>query len=137
MIIYAKVDYDHIRTEKAVADDINYSPHFHEKYELLYIVDADKETFYNIGGTRYSLKSGDLVLIKPGTLHNLQIEPNTKYDRIVMYFSKEDIKPEQHEILNSSNSLYHINKDGSPLKKFSISFCRTKFSLPKMNLLYT
>ena len=136
MIIYAKVDYDHIRTEKAVADDINYSPHFHEKYELLYIVDADKETFYNIGGTRYSLKSGDLVLIKPGTLHNLQIEPNTKYDRIVMYFSKEDIKPEQHEILNSSNSLYHINKDGSPLKKIfdlllqdEVLFTKDEFTL--------
>ena len=56
MIIYAKVDYDHIKTENTVPNDINCQPHFHEKYELLYIIDTDSETFYNIGGARYSLK---------------------------------------------------------------------------------
>ena len=135
MIIYAKVDYDHIKTENAMPDDINYQPHFHEKYELLYIIDKDGETFYNIGGARYSLQAGDLVLIKPGTLHNLQIEPNVKYDRIVMYFSKEDIKPEQRGILDSSNSLYHI-QDGDGLKKIfdvllqdEVLFSKEEFTL--------
>ena len=135
MIIYAKVDYDHIKTENAVPDDINYQPHFHEKYELLYIIDTGSETFYNIGGARYSLKSGDLVLIKPGTLHNLQIATNAKYDRILFSFSEEDIKPEQRGFLGSADSLYHI-KDDDALKKIfeillqdEVLFAKEEFSL--------
>lgn len=118
MIIYADVDYDHLKTESTISDDVNYTPHFHAKYELLYVIELDGEAYSNISGAVYPIQKGDLILVKPGTLHNLSVRPNIRYDRIVIYFSKDNIKPELQDFLKNANSLYHITGDpDSSVKK--------------------
>ena len=85
MIIYTEIDYDHLKKDRAISEDVNYSPHFHQKYELLYVINIGDLAYFNLGAAKYSVRTGDIILIKPGVLHNLQIPSDTAYDRIVMY----------------------------------------------------
>lgn len=123
MIIHAEIDYDYLKTNSAVPDDINYQPHFHSTYEMLYTLNIG-EAYYNISASKFRIGIKDLIIIQPGTLHNLQIIPGQEYERIVMYFSKENIHSDLHDFLQTTNKIYHL-QDDSPIQ--------TAFSLLREN----
>ena len=116
MIIYSEIDYDHLKKDRAISEDVNYSPHFHQKYELLYVINIGDLAYFNLGAAKYSVRTGDIILIKPGVLHNLQIPSDTAYDRIVISFSKVDVNSDLHECLNGMQGLYHLMSPSHPLK---------------------
>lgn len=114
MIIHTDIDYDYLQTNSAVSDDINYQPHFHSTYEMLYTLNIG-EAYYNISASKFRIGVNDLIIIQPGMLHNLQIIPGQEYERIVMYFSKENIHSDLHDFLQTISKIYHI-QDDSPIK---------------------
>lgn len=113
MIIHTGIDYDYLKTSRAVSDDINYHPHFHSTYEMLYTLDIG-EAYYNIAASKFRIGQHDLIIIKPGTLHNLEIT-GQQYERMVMYFSKENIHADLYEFLQTTDKMYHVT-DGSPIQ---------------------
>lgn len=123
MIIHTEIDYDYLKTNSAVPDDINYQPHFHSTYEMLYTLNIG-EAYYNISASKFRIGVKDLIIIQPGMLHNLQIIPGQEYERIVMYFSKENIHSDLHDFLHTMSKIYHI-QDDSPIE--------TAFSLLQKN----
>lgn len=55
---------------------IEWKPHFHGNYELIYAVNGSTEIVVN--GVRDTLFQGELVLISPYTVHSLSVDKNCK-----------------------------------------------------------
>lgn len=64
-----------------------FKKHCHDRYELLFFVDADGQ--YVIEDKTYKMSSGDAVLIAPGKYHFLKYSARKNYRRIVFGFSPE------------------------------------------------
>ena len=86
-----------------------YSMHIHNAYELLYFLDGDAT--HVIEDRKYKLKKDDLILIRPGRYHFIQIDSDARYERINILFDAEehpveglDLIPEQIEIVNLSDN---------------------------------
>lgn len=61
--------------------------HYHDFRKMVLLLEGN--LFYDIEGSRYELKAGDMVLVDAGELHRpvLLSGPDTHYERIVIYFS--------------------------------------------------
>ena len=86
-------------TSYAIQKDAH-SAHSHNLYELIYFIDGDAT--HIIEDRKYKLKSGDLVFIRPGKHHFIQIDSTCDYDRYDILFSKE---------LLTSDSISMLDKD--------------------------
>jgi AraC family transcriptional regulator of arabinose operon len=64
-------------------------PHFHEGFELLYIVEG--ESHINIGSKVFVAKAGDLIIFHPGVVHEEEIQPGS-YRIFCLRFSTAKIK---------------------------------------------
>ena len=77
--------------------------HKHNYYEILFFVEGNVSM--NIENTSYHLKSGDILIIPPNTLHNIiNHDLSTPYRRFVFWLSR----PYYRSILNFSNELSYI-----------------------------
>ena len=63
-------------------------PHYHEFYKLLVVVSGTGG--YWIGGERYQLQSGDVVLIDSRLVHRPEFEQ--EYERVIIYISPDFLK---------------------------------------------
>lgn len=61
--------------------------HYHEFYKLLFLVSGSGAYF--IEGKRYSLKSGDIVLIGCQYVHRPEFDVGNRCERIILYISPE------------------------------------------------
>lgn len=59
--------------------------HAHDSYEILYII-SGKGT-YLVESTVYTLQPGCVLLMRPGEVHKLQIDPASPYERIALHFA--------------------------------------------------
>lgn len=66
-----------------------FDKHTHDRYEILFFMDGDATEV--IEGRRYKLKKYDLILLRPGDYHYLQIDSSVNYDRYVLYFDPMEI----------------------------------------------
>lgn len=64
--------------------------HYHEVYEILICIDVD-EVICFAGNQVYDMKKGSVFIFAPYTLHRTTVAENSKYDRFVIYFSKNDL----------------------------------------------
>ncbi len=62
----------------------DFSKHTHDDYEIYCFLEGDATYF--VEGTRYSLLPGDLILIRKGEIHLIQILSQTRYERIGVNF---------------------------------------------------
>ena len=77
--------------------------HRHNYYEILFFVEGDVSM--NIENTSYHLKSGDILIIPPNTLHNItNHDLSVPYRRFVFWLSR----PYYRTIYNYSNDLGYI-----------------------------
>lgn len=76
-----------------------FSMHTHEGYEIYCFLEGDADYF--VEGTIYSLKPGDILLLKKAEAHSLLIKKLVPYERITVHFSEEHIHSEQREALSS------------------------------------
>lgn len=64
--------------------------HYHEFYKILLLFSGSGG--YMVEGQRYSLESGDIVLIGSHCVHRPEFEPGTAYERIIIYISPEFLR---------------------------------------------
>lgn len=64
--------------------DESFSMHIHNTYEIYYFVSGAVE--YLVEGASYSLRAGDLLLIRPGEGHKPRITESVKYERYNVNF---------------------------------------------------
>ncbi len=72
--------------------------HAHEWLEILYVISGSGT--YMVEGNQYPLASGDIFILRPAEMHNLQIDASTPYERIVLHFS-----PDLLEEMGANNEL--------------------------------
>ncbi len=65
-------------------DPQSFFMHAHDTFEVLYFV-SGKGT-YSVESTAYALEPGSALLMRPGEVHKLQIDPAQPYERIVLQF---------------------------------------------------
>lgn len=66
------------------------SIHHHEFYEIYFFLNGD--VHFTIEGKSYTLEHGDLLLMSPMELHQAQINPETVYERIVLWIDCDYLK---------------------------------------------
>lgn len=71
--------------------------HTHDTYELYCFLDGDADYF--VEGTVYSLKRGDILLLKKAEAHSLMIRTACPYERMTVHFSDAAILSQQRERL--------------------------------------
>lgn len=75
-------------TQYAVSDepdDRNFTMHVHERCEIFYFVSGDAE--YLVESTRYPLKPGSLLIMRPAESHRAHITGISTYERYALNFS--------------------------------------------------
>lgn len=66
-------------------DDRNFLMHVHEQCEIFYFVSGNAE--YLVEGTKYPLKSGNILIMRPSESHRAKILGGGKYERYALNFS--------------------------------------------------
>ncbi len=61
--------------------------HRHLHCELLYLYRSCGR--FHVDGNTYKISDGDLIVIRPGELHYMELDPNAPYDRLVLRFSPD------------------------------------------------
>ena len=70
-----------------VPDPAAFPMHTHTELELLYFISGAVR--YCVEGQLYPLQPGDILLMRIGESHSLQIDPSQPYERAVIHFSPE------------------------------------------------
>ena len=73
----------HLRSDTGIRPDY----HYHEFAKILLLVSGSGS--YVVDGQRYSIRSGDAVLIGSGCVHRPEFEVGVAYERIILYISPE------------------------------------------------
>ena len=73
----------HLRSDSGIRPDY----HYHEFNKILLLVSGSGS--YVVDGQRYSIRSGDAVLIGSGCVHRPEFEVGVAYERIILYISPE------------------------------------------------
>lgn len=78
----------HLRSE--TAPEVEF--HYHEFCKLLFFISGEGN--YVVEGQRYVLQPGDLVAIGSRCVHRPELNPDTAYERIILYISPEFLERE-------------------------------------------
>lgn len=92
-------------------DNSLFQMHTHDNYEILGFISGD--AFYMVEGNRYSLKKGDIMLMRRSEAHNLKLRSPSKYERITVNF-----RPEILEDIDPTHRLTAMF-DNRPLGKYN------------------
>lgn len=101
-----KYTFKHSLSESLDFNQTRFREHYHTMYELLYFLKGDAD--FIIQSKRYALKSGDLLVVKPGEHHHILFKSPTPYERIVLRFDPMDIQPQLRKHLPDLESVYFI-----------------------------
>ena len=69
--------------------------HYHEFCKLLLLVSGTGG--YSVDGQRYSLQSGDIVLVGSRAVHRPEFDPDAPYERIIVYIDPEFLRQNSTE----------------------------------------
>ncbi len=72
-------------------DQNEFPPHIHNFYELFVFVEGDAG--YTVENKLYSLRSYDMLIIRPGQFHYLNLRSARPYRRMVIHFSEDNVMP--------------------------------------------
>jgi len=64
--------------------------HYHEFCKVLLLLQGSGGYF--VDGQRYLLQSGDIVLLDAHSIHRPELDPDTAYERIILYISPEYLR---------------------------------------------
>ncbi len=80
--------------------------HMHNEYEILYFIQGDVD--YSIEGVMYHLRPRDLLIIRPRAFHYCYPLTSAKYERFVLTFTDDDLKPPIREFLKNAVSVFNV-----------------------------
>lgn len=72
-------------------DPAEYPMHAHDTHELFYFISGHGS--YLVEGNPYPLRPGDLMLMRAGEAHKLQILPDRPYERKALSFRDQAVRP--------------------------------------------
>lgn len=105
----------HLRSEGAPSVDF----HYHEFCKLLFLV-AGRGS-YTVEGRRYQLRSGDIVCIDSRSVHKPELDPDSAYERIILFISPAFLQRESTEncalVENFSGEDGHVLRLKEPARK--------------------
>ena len=84
----------------------NYSEHMHSEYEIVYLLSGSAQ--YTVEQCVYNLHPNELMLIRPGEHHQVQVDNWEDYERIVINFASEDIPDYILAGLENRSGVYDI-----------------------------
>ncbi len=99
--------------------------HYHEFHKLIFFISGNVE--YIIEGKAYNLKPYDILLVRQGDIHKPVIDPNTIYDRVVIWVSSTYLK----EHYNLADCFESINNKHFNLIRDNSQFAEKIFDLLK------
>lgn len=85
------------RSRTEVPDREQFVMHTHERYEIYCFLEGDAD--YLVEGTVYSLKSGDILVMKKAEAHSLLINSLCPYERITVHFDADAILGDRRQQL--------------------------------------
>ena len=92
MIVYRYADealsVEHINSEKK--DNDNYEMHVHHQAEILLLLKG--QCTFHVEGTRYEMKEGDLIAIRPNEMHFNEPPSSGPYERVIISFNTDLFK---------------------------------------------
>jgi AraC-like DNA-binding protein len=91
-------DFEFFHNKDEALMEIEY--HFHDFYEIYFFISGS--VTYIIEGKSYLLKSGDIILVNNKELHKPVIEPDSTYERIVIWVNPNFIISQGTEGTNLS-----------------------------------
>lgn len=102
--------------------------HSHDFYELYFFISGNAS--YIIDNVHYKLQSGDILLISPSNLHQLDItDTQQAYERIVLWLNPRYIEKLSTNETNLIDCFEHCNKNKNFLIRDSRFSEEIKFSL--------
>ncbi|MDP4181026.1 MAG: AraC family transcriptional regulator [Bacillota bacterium] len=87
--------------------------HNHDFYEIFYLLSGD--VTYMIEGKSYKVKEGDIIIINNKELHKTVINPETIYERLVIWINPDFLKRQSSENCDLSSFFDKLSRQGSNL----------------------
>ncbi len=84
----------------------SFRQHMHNEYEILYFIQGDVD--YSIEGVLYHLRPRDLLIIRPRTFHCTLPVSSAKYERFLINFTDDDLKPPIRDYLKNAVSVVNL-----------------------------
>lgn len=109
---YGKFNIEYIKNDKKMNMKIQ---HYHDNYEIYLQISGERYLF--LDDICYTLKSGDLVILKPFEIHYTESRDVDYYERYVMNLSPDNLsffltKNEIQKLLESIDScVIHLNEE--------------------------
>lgn len=90
----------------------NVGYHYHDFYKIVMLISGSGN--YIVDGCRYSVQSGDVVLVGNLKVHKPEFDSGQNYDRIVLYISADFLR--NHSLPDASLSLCFSGTSGHVLR---------------------
>lgn len=102
---FPELNYEHKVDDPAYWTE-SYISHYHKIYEIVYFIEGDGE--FLIENKRYPLSSGDLMLILPGSHHNIHLLSSKRYERYVLNFTEYLVPSDLLATLQQMEGCYKV-----------------------------
>lgn len=79
--------------DTALTEDTKF--HFHEFHKIVFFL-AGRGS-YTVEGRSYELKPNDIILVRQGAIHKASIDPNARYERVILYIDPEFLRQKSTE----------------------------------------
>ena len=99
----------------------DFSYHYHDFHKLLVFIGGNIS--YLVEGRTYSLRPGDIVLVRAGEIHHPTIHDQTPYERLILYLEPDFLAPGRNDGCDLS---VLFTQTGSNLLQISDD-CRAQF----------
>ncbi|MFI3212628.1 MAG: AraC family transcriptional regulator [Eubacteriales bacterium] len=113
-ITYSNENIEFFHSLDSVPNPDKFVMHMHERCEVYFFIKG--KCNYNVEGSSYPLKSGDILIMRNAESHYPQIDSNYPYERMSLLFSKDlfsQFDPDNtlsspfFQRLAGSNNIYH------------------------------
>ena len=104
---YLHEDYRLFHLSSALAEDTAF--HYHEFHKLVFFLAGRGN--YIVEGRTHVLRPYDVVLVRQGAIHKAQIDPNERYERVILYISPDFLRA-QSTAVSALDACFHLPADG-------------------------
>ena len=83
---YSSINLDVEHERQECANPKHYYLHAHDYFEVCYFLEG--EAVYHIEGNEYPISPGDIILLRPGEAHYIQLPAQSSFERILLSFGQ-------------------------------------------------
>lgn len=87
---YSSINLEVEHERQECADPKSYFLHAHDYFEICYFLEGN--AIYHIEGNEYPISPGDIILLRPGEAHYIQVYAQVPFERILLSFGQRFIE---------------------------------------------